>query len=200
MVPDKKSYIVQSSGSLEKTGGHWIAIMLDVPEIYRHLDVKEETVYFLALQPSSPIKQLEHVYHQAVELTYDEYLELLKFFAEEWPAYQEHANQQIACMRRESVPTMIAPGLYFFMDGTVQFEKRFGGEARLIFQKHSTDQKSGYEMYLQNKGKTSRVHSQVMVKMARQHAVLEELLTDFVISKHQPQSQSSSHGQLRNGL
>ncbi len=176
MVPTKKSFIVHSVGAAEESPGHWCGIILQIPDNFKNLPVKNQTVYFTAVEAHGTPPKFEEIYHTSVELTFDEYLEILAFFTFEWQHIKEVGDQQINKMRRGTAPVFIENGLSFFGSGILKFKRKFGN-AVLRFKKSSEDEI--FEMFLQKEGRYSVVHPDVVTQLAANHACLLNLFTDY---------------------
>jgi len=93
---------------------------LSVPAIEEFfVPILPNTVYLATVPPSTPFPPFSAIYERALTMPIQLYLEVLEFFKLDWPNIANLFNSMVDTMSSRTVPVMIEPSLFFYMDGSV---------------------------------------------------------------------------------
>jgi len=129
-TPDKTTTFVHFLGSTTTERGLRAAICLDKqPTIPAHLglpklDSYADTVFIQLAQRSKMFVRYDDPRAQILQTTFKEYIGLLHFFCNKWPALESKLYSQARLMRTSDDPIFMNSHLVFYHHGSSAYEAK----------------------------------------------------------------------------
>lgn len=180
-TPSRKSPITHAVSSTLFEPGHMAYIFIDKPNPKESLEfavegVFPDSVYLISTGIGKNFLPFPNIMDEAFKINILTYLDILKFFRDDWPAIRKEADHVIKTMRTMNLPIKISNTLHFSMSGTVVFQKWFDQAVFLMYKQDSHNFVTKSYIQLSKNTKTINLHPDVMYLLAQDLGPLVETL------------------------
>lgn len=181
-TPSRQSPIIHAVPSTLFEPGHMAYLFIDKPNRddtsleYAIDSITPNTVYLTSTKIGQNFWPFPHIIDEAFKIEIQTYLDILKFFRDDWPSVKKEANRAIKTMRSMELPIKLTETLHFTMNGSVVFQKWFSQSVFLMYRQDSHNYTSKSFIQLQRNTKSIHLHPEVMFLLAQDLGPLVETL------------------------
>ena len=126
-------------------------------------------------------------------LSLELYLQILGFFAEEYPRIESKIKHELRAMREENLPVLIEPGLGFIGHGYCVYKHQFNGETVIDIRAESKNKEDIFYVHLTTSNSSNKhgipLYGECMKQLANNLPTLKKL-TAFLYTQHNYQPSS----------
>lgn len=179
IIPAIDSPIIHSIGASIDLSGLQATIFISRPTIAIPVefrtDIEDNSVYLIATKEAESFKPFNCIADKAVCISIGLYLDLLKFFKEQWSDIEVRMTTILKTMRQLDVPVPVEKNIHCYMNGTCSYQKWFD-DSFLQCVRHSTDTTNHWFIHFQRQNKSLQLDPRVIMQMAQDRKSLVKLL------------------------
>jgi len=178
VVPDRNSLMINRIEANENDLGHSAWIFTDItnlPPIEEFgVPLESDTVYFVTVPESTSFPAFNVLYDLCLMLPIHLYLLILEYFKHDWPKIHTAFITMIDQMQSRSMPVMIEPSLYFYMDGEVEHVIDIK-DAKIVTRIDSKNESRRFNMEISRHGITIEINPNVMQQLSKNLVTLAKI-------------------------